>query len=254
MQTPLATVSMLWIEGRLSTLETLSIRSFLQCGHPVDLYTYDPGLIAPQGVRLCDANLIVPGDQRFRSATAVGKGSWGPFSDLFRFSLLQQRGGIWCDTDIICLKPLDFVAQGTYFASEHVLTQGPNGAATHPAPTTCFIAAPLGEPLIAECLRRTAAIGRHQANWADSGPGVVQAVIGEAQRLDCVLQPDIFCSVPHWDVQRLIHGFHTINPVAYGLHLWNEVWRWNFLDKDMTYEPLSILERLKRHYLTDRNA
>jgi len=245
MQPQFPTVSMLWIEGRLSTLEELSIHSFLQCGHGVDLHTYDPGLAVPAGVRLCDANEIIPADQRFRSSTVIGRGSWGPFSDLFRFTLLQQRGGIWCDLDLVCLKPLDFVADRTYFASEYA---SPKESARALA-TTCFIAAPPGEPLINECLRRTTAIGRHQKKWADSGPGAVRAVIAETGRLDCVLQPDIFCCVPHWEIHQLISGFRLIKPAAYGLHFWNEVWRWNFLDKNMTYDSLSIYERLKKHYL-----
>ena len=249
MQTPFATVSMLWIEGRLSALEELSLRSFLRCGHGVDLHTYDADLVAPEGVRLCDANQIIPGDQRFRSNTVIGKGSWGPFSDLFRFTLLHQLGGAWCDTDVVCLKALDFIADKTYFASEHSLVQSSAGPKTQVVPTTCFIAAPAGDPLIAECLRRTTAIGRNQASWAESGPGVVQAVIAESGRLDCVLQPDIFCSVPHWEVQQLVSGFRPINPSAYGIHFWNEVWRWNFLDKNATYDALSIYERLKNHYL-----
>lgn len=245
MQTPFATVSMLWIEGRLSTLEELSIRSFLQCGHAVDLHTYDPTLAVPDGVRLVDANELIPRDQLFRSSTVIGKGSWGPFSDLFRFTLLHQRGGIWCDADIVCLKPLDFMAGRTCFASEYASARESARAVA----TTCFIAAPRGDPLIAECLRRTAAIGRHQMKWADSGPGVVRAVLADTGRLDCVLQPDTFCSVPHWEVHHLISGFGYIKPAAYGLHFWNEVWRWNFLDKNMTYDSLSIFERLKTHYL-----
>lgn len=249
MQMQCPTVSMLWIEGHLSALEELSIRSFLRCGHRVDLHTYDPGLAAPEGTRLCDANKIIPGDQRFRSTTVIGKGSWGPFSDLFRFSLLHRYGGIWCDADVVCLKALDFVADRTYFASEHALVQSSTGPKSQAVPTTCFIAAASGDPLIAECLRRTTVIGRNQTNWADSGPGVVQALIAETGRMDCVLQPDIFCSVPHWEVQQLISGFRAINPVAYGLHFWNEVWRWNFMDKNMTYDSLSIYERLKNHYL-----
>ena len=33
-------------------------------------------------------------------------GSLGPFSDWFRYRLLKERGGIWADTDVVCLAPL----------------------------------------------------------------------------------------------------------------------------------------------------
>lgn len=245
----LPAVSVLWIEAPLSRLEKLSIASFVACGHEVRIFTYDRKLVAPGGAVLLDANNIISSDQLFRSKTVIGNGSWGPFSDLFRFKLLHEFGGIWCDADIVCLKSIDFLSGNAMFASEHKIVQTPDGVATRAVPTTCFISAPKADPLIAACLERTIASGRNQKNWGDSGPGVVQQVIGETGRTDCVLVPEVFCSIPHWEIYKLVSGFHMINPVAYGLHFWNEVWRWNFLDKDMDYDPLSIYERLKRHYL-----
>lgn len=240
---------MLWIEGSLSNLERLAIHSFLECGHPLNLYSYESNLSVPDGVTLCDANKVVAGNQRFRNQTAIGKGSWGPFSDLFRFSLLYEQGGVWCDTDLVCLKPIDFKGNQVILASEYVLVTSPGGGAANPLPTTCFIAAPAKDPFIAECLRMTSSIGRTQNNWAESGPGVVRTLVAEHGHMVSVLHPDIFCSMPHWDIHRLVSGFSSINPTAYGLHFWNEIWRWNFLDKNAAYDPLSIYERLKSHYL-----
>ena len=246
-------ISVLWIEGPLSRLEQLSIVSMVACGHRVRLFTYDPKLVAPQGVSLLDANDVIPKDRLFRSNTAIGKGSWGPFSDLFRFKLLHDFGGVWSDLDIVFLKPIDFLSGQLLFASEHMPTPRESGMSASASPTTCFISAAKADHVIAMCLEQTIAIGRNQSNWADSGPGVVRQIVGKTGRTDCILNPDIFCSVSHWEIGKLISGFHLINPIAYGLHFWNEVWRWNFLDKNMTYEPLSMYERLKRHYLMSQS-
>ncbi len=105
---PYPVVSMLWVRGRLSRLEELSIVSFLSNGHPVHLYTYDIDIVAPNGTLLIDARSVLDESHLFRNKTAIGKGSWGSFSDWFRFQLLFEKGGMWADTDIVCLKPVDF--------------------------------------------------------------------------------------------------------------------------------------------------
>ena len=48
-------VQALWIEGPLSPMEELSVRSFLAHGHEVHLYSYDPHLAVPAGARLLPA-------------------------------------------------------------------------------------------------------------------------------------------------------------------------------------------------------
>jgi len=39
------------------------------------------------------------------------------------------------------------------------------------------------------------------------------------------------------------------NPRIYGIHLWNEMWRRADRDKDRSYHPDCLYERLKRRYL-----
>src|SRR5256885_16951399 len=99
----------LWIGRQLSKLEHLTMRSFLRQGHPFNLWIYDEleGEI-PEGVVLHDASRILPSDRIFLKqqpdpGSIVGKKSYGPFSDLFRYKLLHDQGGIWVDMDVTCL-------------------------------------------------------------------------------------------------------------------------------------------------------
>jgi len=69
--------------------------SFLAHGHPVDLYVYEPPGAPPAGVRLVDAEEILPRALLF---THRRTGSLGSFSDWFRYRLLRERGGIWAET------------------------------------------------------------------------------------------------------------------------------------------------------------
>ena len=99
-------VRSLWHGSPLSVFEELSLRSFLHCGHAVELYTYEE-VEAPPGVRVCDANTILPESHVFAYASGPAKGSFAAFSNLFRFKMLAEHGGIWSDADMLCLKPLD---------------------------------------------------------------------------------------------------------------------------------------------------
>jgi len=103
----------LWIGERLSRLELLTIKSFVHFGHEFHLWLYAPlENIPAEGVVLRDAASILPESAIFRNAAAdpisgVGKDSIGAFSDLFRYKLLAEHGGIWVDMDVTCLQPFD---------------------------------------------------------------------------------------------------------------------------------------------------
>jgi mannosyltransferase OCH1-like enzyme len=95
----------LWVGGALSTMERLSISSFLANGHDYHLYVYRDVSGVPEGATIRDASTIV-------SESRIGNFSWlAEFSDLFRYALLLERGGIWADLDVICLRPFRIRAE-----------------------------------------------------------------------------------------------------------------------------------------------
>lgn len=243
-------IQMLWISGPLSNLERLSISSFIACGHEVHLYTYGIDGEIPKGVTVRDANEIIHKSRLFRNPSAVGFGSVAPFADIFRYTLLLEQGGMWCDTDMVCLKPLTFAKNmEIFFSSEYVATGTSDSQQRSFKPNIGAIKASIGHPVIAECLRVATAVDLHTSAWAQTGPGTVADVLERYKHDNIVLHPDIFCSVPHWEFQTLFSGFRPIIPQAYAIHFWNEICRWNFIDKNGDFEPLSIFERLKKYFL-----
>lgn len=99
------TVAALWIGGSLTWLEQLCLKSYVDAGQHIVLYTYEGVQGVPDGVEVRDANLILEGAKLYRHGRT---GSVALFSDLFRFHLMQKAPGeIWIDTDIYCWKPLD---------------------------------------------------------------------------------------------------------------------------------------------------
>jgi len=101
-------VHMFWHGAPLSRMERLSIASFLANGHGVDLYVYDTLKNIPAGTVLRDAAEILPRDALF---THQRTGSVAPFADWFRYKLLRDHGGLWVDTDMVCLRPLEYAQE-----------------------------------------------------------------------------------------------------------------------------------------------
>lgn len=119
------TVHGLWVGSELTVLERLTLHSFVYHGHDFNLWVYgDIKTALPKGVRICDANEILPASKIFRYKNANkyghGKGSVAGFSDLFRYKLLYEKGGWWTDMDITCLKPLE-ISESYFFRSHHDL-------------------------------------------------------------------------------------------------------------------------------------
>lgn len=115
-------VAALWIGGALSFLEQLCLKSFVDAGQHIRLYTYDGVTNAPAGVELADAaDILPPADVLRHSRT----GSPALHSDLFRYHLLAKLDRtIWADTDAYCLRPFA-TATGHFHAWES--DEGVNG-------------------------------------------------------------------------------------------------------------------------------
>jgi hypothetical protein len=96
-------IGALWIGGDLSYLEQLCLKSFVDAGHHVTLYTYEGVTNAPEGVELADAGAILPLTGFLRHGRT---GSPALHSDLFRYHMLAKCDRtIWADTDAYCVRP-----------------------------------------------------------------------------------------------------------------------------------------------------
>jgi hypothetical protein len=161
-----------WHGECLSPYELFCLKSFIDCGHAVDLYTYHPDLGVPAGVRVCNAGELLNRDEVFvYQAEGFGKGSPSAFSNLFRYKLLAEKGGWWIDTDVVCLtghiptvseffarQDEDLIACGTiYFEARH--------------------------PVMMRCLEQTMELGR-TVKWGDAGPRLFTRVLKECGLID----------------------------------------------------------------------
>jgi hypothetical protein len=262
----LPVIQMFWHGSPLSRIERLSIASFLQNGHPVDLYVYDEIGSVPQGVRLRDAAEILPRKLVFRHRKT---NSLGMFADWFRYRLLHERGGLWSDADMVCLRPFDypraeiFAWQDEQFINNAVLGL-PAGD-----PLASWMADACERPnrwlpydewsfRLRKLKRRVLRANRRdRVRWGESGPmGLTRAAkhFGYADR-----------ALPSWhfypvSYQKFGTLFESLPPgtsmdfgESRGVHLWNNllVLR-GYPAKDSLFPPDSPFEQLCRRYLTEQ--
>lgn len=247
-----APVQMLWVGGPLSVLERLALSSWLANGHDVHLYTYGKPMKAARGLHIFDAREILAA----QPATQSSAGGLAPvrFSDMFRFAVLHRNGGIWADIDVVCLRPLDFAATMDYFfASEKLPAQPGDEGKLRIRASGCVMKAPAGSPLTQDCLDSARAAADAGGN-ATTGPLLLHGAIEKFHMTTSLLNPHLFCPVAFWEMPALIAGTTLLPPDSYGVHLWHESWRRNFFDKDASYDALSLVERLKVHYLGRREG
>lgn len=116
-QRTLPSINSLWIGKNLGAISSACLHSFLKHGHEVNLYAYDDIADLPNGVKVRDANEIIDKSQIFRHHK---RGSYAPFSDVFRYKMLKQIDfGMYVDCDIYCLKPMLLPKHGYLFGYEN---------------------------------------------------------------------------------------------------------------------------------------
>jgi hypothetical protein len=227
----------MWVGDRLSSMEQLCIKSFLDNGHPFHLYTYGAVANVPEGATVLDANTILPASSIFKTSGGFGDGSYAGFADLFRFKLLMEKGSWWVDTDVICLKPFEF-------AGAFVLTGAP------PIYTNAIMRVPTNSIfaswLYTEAERRRS-VGMA---WGTIGTRLITEAIATFGMQGYLYPHELFYPIDDHmliasgrsqEIDQLCEG-------SVGIHCYNELWRQSGRDKDGNYPADCLYERLLRKF------
>jgi hypothetical protein len=232
-------VQSLWIGDRLSVMEQLCIRSFLDHGHPFHLYTYQQIANIPEGTEVRDGTEILPAREIFVYRRGCGKGSPSAFSNVFRYRLLLERGGWWADLDACCTRPLEF-------PDEHVVGYERERDGT-PHVNCGLMRAPAGSPIARFCWSECQKIDRAKVRWGQIGPRLTARAIRQSGTPVRLLPPDAFYPIDYVHFHRLVRD-RRVPAGCYSIHLWNSRWRREGLDPDAIYPPDCIYEQLKRRH------
>jgi hypothetical protein len=260
----LPTIHMFWHGAALSRLERLCMSSFLAHGHALQLHVYAEPTGVPQGVQLVDAGTTLPQQLLFHHEPS---GSVAAFADWFRYRVLYERGGVWADTDVVCLKPLVY-AHPEIFArqDESVINNAVLGL-------------PAGHPLAAwmsDCcehpnralpydtartrrrkLKRRLLQGNRRGNieWGEYGPRGFTEAARHLGYEDRALPFWHFYPVPYQNWRCMFDSSLSDKTDLFAgstaVHLWNEMTRRApGFDRDGRFPPDSLFERLCARYLT----
>ena len=99
-------VGTLWIGGPLSWMEQLCLKSFVERGQTITLFSYEDIPNVPNGVIRRDGREVLDTDDFIKYEQ---KNSFALFADWFRLHMIKQNPGmIWVDTDVYCARPMDY--------------------------------------------------------------------------------------------------------------------------------------------------
>jgi hypothetical protein len=236
----------LWVGPRLRWIERLSIQSYLANGWRFQLYAYDEVAGVPDGCEVLDAAAIIPRHEVFREGHGSGPhaGSLGAFSDLFRYRLLAERGGMWTDTDVINRRL--FEPDGARFVSTELTDAGLvtlNGA---------IMAAPAGDPLVVRAYERSRELlaSSDRMFFTRIGPLLLAELVLELGVDAVELMPPHFLSPISWmNTASLRQPYEIVSRRpdirdAVNIHVYTEMWRTLGLGLDQPPSADSFLGRL----------
>ncbi|WP_270087404.1 glycosyltransferase [Sphingobacterium sp. SYP-B4668] len=237
-----------WHGETLSQVERLCIDSFIANGHEFHLYTYNANLKGvPEKCLLMDANEIISSDRIFLDS----RGTIATFSDYFRVKMLYLRGGWWVDMDIVCLKYFDF-EQTHIFSSEYV-----NGEIF--ANIGC-IKSPKGSAFLLNYIAALELTLEKKTTipWGTFGPTLMNNLLKLYDTTGFLQEPEVFImpKLIYSDNKQLMF-YRLFNHLkieeiseklenSYSIHLYNELWRLNAIDKSQRFREGSLLDYLQK--------
>ncbi len=212
-------VSGFWHGSELGELEKLCINSWIKNGYEFHLWLYDD-VEVPKGVVVENANHIVSLHEYFTYNEGHSKGTAVAFSNLFRAQLLYQRGGLYVDLDVLCLKPYDFNKRFVF--SEQ-------GDSIHPYHVaTCILYSEnKGERIFEDWSDWIMAKKNKTIAHGDLGPNLFTKLITLYNLKEYVLPKEHFCPVD-WESYKDVLEYKSD---SYGLHLYRSLWNQKELKK-----------------------
>ena len=225
--------------GPLNPFAYACLASFPRAGARLSLFSYDPRLDVPPGVRLEDARRICPDESMVRRYMANGKPSIATFADMFRYKMIQTTGSCWVDTDMICLAHPSFAAEAYAFCrqADAVSTLLVNNA---------VLRLPRSEPALAELVATAEAAVDVDQKWGALGPFLLTPVLTKYGLYERALDPHVCYPIEPEQFWKLFLPSYRDRVAANVsgatmLHLWSEAIVWSGYDFATCPPPGSYL-------------
>jgi hypothetical protein len=246
----------LWIEGRLPRLQRTCIKSYIKLGYEIDFYTFTPNKI---GIK--HKNIF------FKNAEEILSRDYDNhlhYADLFRYKLLQEKGGIWIDADLFLFKTItdDLVEDKIIISSQHCNKTGAfKKDHTNKTANIGILKLPKNDKLLIETIKKCE---KSKAKLGDLS--YMNFFIDMIKKLDYekyVVEPEVYCPVSWANAKELYlkdnrefiskYGMETlcwdcIKETSTGVHLWNNIYNKNeiIIEQNSPYTDLeNLVEDIK---------
>lgn len=225
-------VNTLWIGNKLNPLSRLAIKSWIDNGYKVNLYLYEDLDLEPI---VSNANVVI----RDANEIIELKGTQGtldilPFSDVWRYKLLYEKGGTWVDADMIILEHIP-AGEEIIISSEATLQSGAYKSKRFSCANIGVLRFERGDELLEEVIKRVE--NKKQRSVRTDNMKVFQRTICDSYIYDqFVLDPLIFCPLHWWNAKEAFYTteYKTKYSVeqpsneqmlrnSYCIHLWNSI-------------------------------
>jgi hypothetical protein len=216
----MANFGSLWIGNPLSKVEQTALTSFTYYGHSITLFVYDMNMKVPKGVIKKDANEIIPESEIFKI-----QNSYGPFADMFRYTMIQKTGLTWTDTDSICLRPdWEF---GQYIFGFEENDRLANG----------ILQIPQDSDLIKFLIKNSVNYNKEKIVWSEIGPLLVTKGAKKFNVLKHAQDPKVFYPVHFWQWKKIWLKEHKEEVLdmckdSHTLQIWNQFLNREKIDKN----------------------
>jgi len=232
------TVRSFWHGSSLSPYQLVGPRSFVDRGHRVELFTYDPEIAVPGWIVRRDAREIWPASRVMSYQRDLGLGSFALHANLFRYALLHKLGGWWVDLDAVLLRP-ELPQSEIFFALER---EDPLRV------TFSVLKFPPGNPAFAEAIDRCIQVGENPM-YGETGADLLTEMVAK------------------YDLARFGQEMHSVYPISalevpalfdpsqcdalkqrcansFFVHLFNETWRRSGIPRYLGPPEGSFIEHL----------
>ena len=245
-------VQSLWVGDKLSRMEHYSIKSFLKLGFTYHLYVYENVKNVPKGTIIKDANTIIKKRKIFSL-----KSSFLPFSDIWRYKLLYEKGGYWVDLDMIALKMFDF-KDDFVFSSERTIQKGAYKSKAKYYANIGVLKAPPKSDFYKEAYEKCVKFNKtHKNDDKLKYMKMLRKLIVKYNFKQYVKRPILFCNLNWWHAKEAFHPVtkfeskygvpsNTLNSMfakPYTVHFWRDrVTKKYKLGLDEIYDSNSLWE------------
>lgn len=230
----MANFGSLWVGKPLSKVEQTALASFIYHGHTFTLFVYDMNLKVPKGIIKEDANKIIPENEIFKV-----QNSYGPFADMFRYTMIKKTGLTWTDTDSICLRSdWNFGKYLFGFEEQNRLANG-------------ILRIPQESELIDFLIKNSVEYDKNKIIWSEIGPLLITKGAKRFKVLRYAQPPEVFYPIHFWQWKKIWSKEYTQEVLdkskdSHTLQIWNQFLNREGMDKNKLPKGSAI------HYLYNK--